>query len=43
MAYSKRDILSRVKHRATSNIASFDVDAVFCDYHKLDNRADTGE
>jgi hypothetical protein len=43
MAHFKQDILSRVKHRTTSNITGFDVDAVFCDYHKLDNRADTDE
>jgi hypothetical protein len=43
MADSRQNILSRVKHWPTSNIVRFDVDAVSCDYHKLDNRADTDE
>jgi hypothetical protein len=43
MANSKQNILSRVKHRATSNIARFDIDAVFYDCHMLDRRADIGE
>jgi hypothetical protein len=43
MADSRQNILPRVKHRATPNIAKFDADGVFCDYHKRDNCVDTGE
>jgi hypothetical protein len=43
MADSGQNRLLGAKHRATANIARFDVDGVFCDYHKLDNRVDTGE
>jgi hypothetical protein len=43
MADSRQNILLRVKHRAIANISRFDVDGVFCDYHKLDNSVDTGE